>query len=322
MPSALLAFLCDAWGKQKGRIIVAAISALGISVACLAAIISSKSPAAPRQMVAARTTSIVPHQLTQKNYRLLHQAEQILTASCMRRRGFRYLPIPFSSQAEPGPLSMYFISSVTWARRNGFGDQVGSESNADPNSNYINHLSPSRQNAYGVAMYGFGPGLPNVQIAIPQGGVVGHGSYGCQAVADGKLYGNFRAWFDAYTIVGNLKPASAGEVINNPQYKRALTRWAHCIRARGYAWSSPADAAATFQQRLTPGHLIPAEKRAAVTAARCDSATGLTSTTSRLAASYVSSLREHYQREVNAYRRLQLEAIPVAHSVILSNRKG
>jgi hypothetical protein len=169
-------------------------------------------------------------------------------------------------------------------------------------------------------MYGLALGLPTVQIAIPQGGVVGHGADGCQAEAAGKLYGNFREWFDAYTIVGNLKPASVGEVINSPQYEEALKRWAQCIRAKGYAWSSPAGAAVAFQRRSTPGHLSPAEIRAAVAAARCDSGTGLTATTSRLAASYASSLRKHYQLEVNAYRRLQLEAIPVAHSVILSDR--
>ena len=157
---------------------------------------------------------------------MLYQAEQILTGECMRQHGFQYWPIPYGGQVSPASQGYpYLVMSISWAARNGFGNDSLTHAGPDPNQQYVDHLSAARQAAYGLALFGLSPNGPQVRVAIPQGGVIGHSTDGCQASAEGTLYGNFREWFQASTIMGNLELASQSQVTNDPEYKGAVTRW-------------------------------------------------------------------------------------------------
>lgn len=280
------------------------------------------SPAPPQAAAGPHGTRPGPSQLsishTENDHSPVYRAEQQLTRDCMRQHGFEYWTVPFGGQAPNSQESAYFISSVTWARKNGFGSNPPTQvSVPDPNRHYYEHLSPQRQAAYSIAIFGLGPDSPHVQVVIPQGGTVGHSEAGCQAAAEAKLYGNFNAWFRAYTIMDNLKPVWQSQVMNDAMYKRGLTGWARCMRAKGYTWASPAQAVAAFQSRRQPEQ-DPTEIRAAVAAAKCAASGGLAATVDHLNTFFSNTLRNKYRSEVFAYRRLQLEAIPVAQAITRS----
>lgn len=250
---------------------------------------------------------------------LIYEAEQILTSDCMRRESFKYWPVSFSGQSPSAQQqSPYFISSASWAQRNGFGRNPATSSDSlDPNRYYFNHLSARRQAEYELKLFGLSPNAAQVQVAIPQGGMIGHSQDGCQAAAERKLYGNFRVWFTASTVVGNLKPTWQAQVMGNSQFKSSVIRWARCMQIRGYTWSSPADAASAF--RLPPETRPPQQEiRAAVASAWCAMSTKLAETARRLNAFYEHALLAKYQSEVVTLQRLQLQAVPFARAITKS----
>lgn len=314
--SAKLPRLSDA---PRRHIVPIAAGILGITaIAVLASITVARLIPSPRNAPNARTgwSAPLPLAVTPHSERLLYDAEQILTGDCMRRQDFKYWPIPFSGPMPAAQQSPYFISSVAWAQRNGFGKTPSTHSaGPDPNRYYFDHLASGRQTAYGLRLFGLSPHAAQVQVAIPLGGVIGHSQDGCQASAERNLYGNFGEWFRASTVVANLKPTWQAQVVGNPRYKSAVIRWARCMQTEGYTWSSPADAATAF--RLPPEIRPPKQEiHAAVASAWCAMNTNLAAITRRLNASSANTLRAKYRSEVTALRRLQLQAIPVAQAII------
>lgn len=260
-----------------------------------------------------------PKEVTAQDVRLLYQAEQILIRDCMGQHGFRYWVSLLSDQTPDGPQFPFVIDNVAWARQHGFGSsQSAGTLGSDPNTAYYEHLPPGRQGSY-IADVDGSEGSQAVQVTMPAGYVLGHSSRGCQAWAEGKLYGNYQEWFAAVNVTDSLQPLAQAQVLNDPRYLGAVTQWARCMRASGYSYSSPAGAAAAFREPSNP-RFRQAGIRAAVAEAKCANSTVLAATARRLATSYADILGKKYRQEVDVYRRLRLDAVPVARAVARSGR--
>jgi hypothetical protein len=251
---------------------------------------------------------------TSQQAALLYSAEQVLIGDCMRGHGFRYWPLPYTGP--PVPHFHYAISNVRQAREHGFGSQPAAQG-ADPNARYLSGLPAGRKAAYGVVLNGPGPGGPGWLVTLPQGGELGQSKDSCQTAAESRLYGDFPAWFRAETITDDLPYLWIGRVMSSPRYQRELTRWARCMRSRGYPFTSPDVAQVAFG--VSAGqHLRPAEIKAAVAAAHCTGMTRLNSVARQLVSSYGKAVRRQYRKEVSRYSQLSLSAVPRAIKVVRS----
>jgi hypothetical protein len=233
----------------------------------------------------------------------LATAEQDLIAECMHARGFRYWPQAPGSSRYLQPL-FAMPPGVAVARKHGF----GSPAPADPNGAYVETLSVSAQSAYAVAVNGPMDSGPQVTVAIPQGGVMGHSAQGCQAIADNRLYGNFPRWYAASTIVGEVQAMLQSEVAGSRPMTAVTNRWRSCVAARGHHWVS------LMQPEISPGPGSSA-RRAAVADAICAAATHISSVAYRVAGTYAKKLDAQYRKELNAYQVMQQDAVPRAKKV-------
>jgi hypothetical protein len=230
-------------------------------------------------------------------------AEQDLISGCMRTRGFRYWPEVSGSSRYLQPLFV-MPPSVDAARKHGF----GSPAPADPNAAYVKTLSKSAQSAYTVAMNGPMDSGPQVTVAIPQGGVMGHSAQGCQAVADNRLYGSFREWYAASTMAGEVQAVLQSEVAGSRPMTAVTNRWRSCAAARGYHWASLTQP----EIARRPGS---SSRRAAIADAICAAATHISSAAYRVAGPYAKKLDAEYRKELNAFEVMQQNAVPLAQQV-------
>jgi hypothetical protein len=228
-------------------------------------------------------------------------AEQDLISGCMRARGFRYWPQASGSSRYLQPLFL-MPPSVDAARKHGF----GSPAPADPNGAYVETLSESAQSAYAVAVNGSMDSGPQVTVTIPQGGVVGHSTQGCQAMAENRLYGSFPRWYAASTIVGEVQAMLQSKVAGS--MTTVTNRWRSCVAARGYHWVSLTQP----EIAPSPGSSI---RQAAVADAICATATHISSVAYRVAGPYAKKLDAEYRKELNAYQVMQQDAVPLAREV-------
>lgn len=293
-------------GRRLAAVAVAVILAGGLTSAGLAlAAVTGTRP--QRADGPARQAGF----LTAADARLLNSAEQILIRTCMAQHGFRYWPVPLPSD----PQFPYLNNSVAWARRHGFGrEPTGLQQAVSAGNRYLSQLPAARRQAYGVALNGVGPGGPGVTAALPQGGgLVGQNTGSCRTRAQTQLYRDFRVWFQAKVVTDNLPAIWQSQVLGHPGYRHAVRRWAACVRAAGYRYSSPLSAAFEPTAESRPR---PPEIRLAVTDARCVRGAGLDSVGRRLSAHYARPLQARYGAEISAGRRLSLAALPRARAIV------
>ncbi|MGH3157807.1 MAG: hypothetical protein ACRDNF_14690 [Streptosporangiaceae bacterium] len=230
-------------------------------------------------------------------------AEQDLISGCMRARGFRYWPQVQGSSRYMQPL-FAMPPSVAAARKHGFGPAAP----ADPNDAYVNALGRSRQSGYAVALSGSMDSGPQVTVAIPQGGVMGHSAEGCEAMAENRLYGSFHKWYAASTLVGEVHAILQSEVADSRLMTAAVNRWRSCVAARGYHWADLA------QPEFAPD-LGANPSQAAVADAICAAATHISSVAYSVAGPYAEKLDAEYRKELDAYQVMQQGAMPLAREV-------
>jgi hypothetical protein len=246
---------------------------------------------------------------------LLINAEQVLIRKCMQRQGFVYWSLS-AQQAYPAVRFPYVITSVSWARRHGFSDNLEFPVSADPNQRYYSKLSNSQQAAYSNALVGR-PNAPAVTTPLPSGGILGHSNDGCQAAADAELYGSYQAWFKASSVVLDLPTLWQSMVLSSRQYISAVSVWSGCMRQRGYRYASPADASAAFRNSTSPQSQLTAI-RAAVAEALCADSTGLTRVATHLNQQFAAQVTRKFHSSLNAEWRLERRALPRARRVLRS----
>ena len=265
-----------------------------------------------------------PARLSAADSQRLYLAEQILIRRCMKHLGFRYWIVPFGDLPAMTPREALAIPSLTAAKIHGFHPASASRPfNQAPADAYYSMLSPRRRAAWTGAITGDPGGarrIPAVQVRLPQGLVMGHSRLGCVASAEGRLYGDYRAWFAAENTVQALRAMALQAVPHARTYVRATRRWSRCLSSRGYTAASPPQfrSAVTRRTRTYP---TAREIAAATASAACAGSTGLARVALDLQRHYWNGLARHYRKEISTYRKLAVAALPVAESIIVEEHK-
>ncbi|GHG54383.1 hypothetical protein [Streptomyces griseocarneus] len=254
--------------------------------------------------------------------RLLHDAEQLLLRSCMRRAGFDYHPVP--SEASPtGDRSfpyesvLYVLDDPVRAKADGYGRDARQHlrelARHDPNRRYFLSLPPRRRAQALVTANG--PSPDGVRATLPTGGVVQRSDRGCVSTAQRRLYGDLRAWFQHSNTVRTLDSLRRARVMADPRYTDGLTAWAHCMRRAGHPYTSPDRTRAAALSTTDP---MPREQETALALAeaRCARRSGLAGLARRLDEHYGTALRRQYRRDIDLKVRLEAQALPRARAVI------
>ncbi|MEE1943293.1 hypothetical protein V1L54_28470 [Streptomyces sp. TRM 70361] len=269
--------------------------------------------------------------LTAEELRTLDRAELILTARCMRARGFWYdsdasgsAPPAEQTARNPGRrIFPYGINDVAWARTHGFGEAGAGERHGRPsparnaNLRYFEGLSPKRQKEYQVSLGG--TRAQTVSVRLTNGYTIQGSKDGCMSEAQHLLYGDFTTWYRASTIVNNLDAESSPKIFEDPAYKKAVSRWSSCMAGAGHPADSPQELRERFVERfgeLPEESREAVERRLAVAEAKCVRATGLARTGTVLEERYAEQERAFRRAEIETRHRMRLDALPRAADIV------
>ncbi len=275
---------------------------------------AAREPAVPRLAVADRPGE-PPREPTPAELRLLHDAEQVALRDCMKRHGFTTYPVPYAPVPEAKDFP-YALDDLAWARRHGYGTDLEQRARqlkgASPNGRYFKSLpAPKRQQAV-LALNG--DRTPELRATLPGGGVVARSDDGCTSESERVVYKDLRTWYQAKRVAQALANQRREKVGTDPAFVAGVARWATCLRAAGYPYKTPADARAAGGMAHKPLARA-AEIRLAVADATCVEQTGLGRTARELDARYGSEIATS-NRDVTAYRRLALDALPRARTIV------
>lgn len=254
---------------------------------------------------------------TREGLRTLHDAEQLLIQSCMKRHGFRTWPTPFENPV-PGAEYPYVITDLDWARRHGYGSdiqqRVGELMRSDPNRRYFDSLSPERRTTAITILSG--PRPARLIAKLPGGSVVRRSSAGCLSEAERDLYGDLRTWYTVKKITDNLYGFRVKQVITDADYKRSVKDWSSCMRKNGHTYATPGQARGSALAAVADGGGRSDETRTAVDETRCAADSGLIGTVRRLDEKYQRSIDIQYREEISTRRELETAALPRANEVL------
>lgn len=282
-----------------------------VAIAAAFALCACASPAAPNHPSAKTpATGPAPRELTDAEKGTLYDAEQELIKSCMQRKGFKIWVTKYAKLPHD-PQFPYVLDNVAWAKAHGYGsDQrklVEAVRTNDPNTKYFNSLSAEERTAATAAFNG-SMTSPRIVVTTPDGMSVSHSNEGCMAEAEQELYGDFAAWYREKKVVESLTPLWAQRVLNDPEFVRAVSEWARCMRNAGYDYTTPENARSGALSRDNPmGHT--GETSTAVAEATCANKTPLSQTSRRLDRRYRTLVYGQYQSDVSRYQQLQLSAL-------------
>ncbi|MEU2242698.1 hypothetical protein ABZ572_25190 [Streptomyces sp. NPDC018338] len=248
---------------------------------------------------------------------LLRHTEQVLVERCMRAKGFSY-----RAGARPTPdesLTVgYLLTDAAWARRNGYGSRIAARVLAarktDPNPLYVDGLPPERRAAYRRALDG-GAGARTLSVEAPGGGTIGRRLGGCEETAQNRLYGDPAAWFRAAKTATNLTRLYVSKLSRDPEFTSAQAAWAACMRRAGHPYATPSAARDALPTSGPEATDFAAEVRLATAEAECAGSSGFARTGTALERRYVDGLRGEYGDELDAYARLEHEALVRARSL-------
>ncbi|MGW1561279.1 hypothetical protein ACWCQ1_32800 [Streptomyces sp. NPDC002144] len=280
------------------------------------------APTARQTATAAAAASRLPD-LTWAEGLRVSDAEQRLTAQCMRRHGFRFWEERTLSLTESRPVG-YVQDDVVWAREHGYGSRIMAKEDRarlrNPNLAYRGTLPPARRIAYDAAMDG-GREAALLKSRAPSGGTITKQSGGCAAEAEKKLYGDPAAWFRTDTTVSNLRPLYVDKLLRDRQFTAAVRAWSRCMGRAGHSYPDP-DAArqatrdhAAGQSRAEEARSFAAETRIAVADATCARSVSLRSVGERREAHYVGELRGKYGAALDTYRQIGRRALARAERI-------
>lgn len=255
-------------------------------------------------------------EISRHELNLLDIAEQTLERECMERSGFRLWVTP--RDAVSGPLNFpYVLDNVDYAAQQGYGTRLrqleDERARTDPNTVYFESLPADRKAALVAAANGAAP--IGLEANLPNGMVVRHSDQGCSAEAQRRLYGDLRAWYQARKTAEALPGIRRGLVTADPELHRALPAWSNCMRERGHSYRSPEDIRVALPQPDQPG-AHETEVRLAVAEATCAKQTGLAETVRELDRHYAATLGHEFHRDLDAMRRMQFTALPLARAVV------
>ncbi|GII78081.1 hypothetical protein Sru01_30630 [Sphaerisporangium rufum] len=277
----------------------------------------SYPPAQPVSVRAVHASIDTLRPLTEQEKDLLHDAEKLLTRSCMESRGFKMWIFPRRPTPEDRDFP-YVIDDVQWASRHGYGGDIQARRDqvraSDPNRRYFDGLSPARRQSALDALHG-SRSAGRIEVKAPNGMIVGRIDDGCVARAQRELYGDLRTWFRVTTVTDMLKGIGQRQVIADAAFTESTKRWSTCMREKGLDYADPHEARSSY---ATPGNTAPPDEsiRAAVAEAGCAASSGLAATARRLDQKYSARLLQAYRNEARTRMLLEFEALKRARSIV------
>ncbi|GII75830.1 hypothetical protein Sru01_08120 [Sphaerisporangium rufum] len=255
--------------------------------------------------------------LSERDKDVLHEAEQLLTQSCMSERGFRTWVVPRVPIPEDRDFP-YVVDDVLWARAHGYGSEMAGRRDqyrrSDPNRRYFEGLSPQEKGRAADALHGRRGGR-QLRVTVPSGLTFARLTDGCTAQAQQELYRDLPRWFRASTITDALAETNRAEVFTEKEFKESVKDWSACMTERGFSYATPAESRRRFDTPAGPAARR-AEIRTAVAEAGCAASSGLADTAHRLAQRYDDHLRARYAGEFATRQRLEQAALPRAQAIV------
>lgn len=255
--------------------------------------------------------------LTEREKDVLHEAEQLLTRSCMSERGFRTWVVPRVPLPEDRDFP-YVVDDARWAGTHGYGSEIQKRRDrirsSDPNRRYFESLSPDGKKRAADALHGRRGGR-RLQVTVPNGMTLARFVDGCTARAQEELYGDLPGWFRASTITNALGDMGRAGVFAEKEFKESVRDWSACMKRRGFRYATPSHARQAFG---TPAGTASRkeELRTAVAEAGCAVSSGLSATARRLEQRYGDRLRDEYAGEFETRLRLERAGLPRARLVV------
>ncbi|WP_328901971.1 MULTISPECIES: hypothetical protein [unclassified Streptomyces] len=246
----------------------------------------------------------------------ISDATEVLTGRCMNRAGFRYWTSTRLSLEESRPLD-YVNDDVDWAAEHGYGSRIQEKTDkarrANPNGNYRAGLSPQRRDTYDKALDG-GRNATFLTTEVPTAtgtGRIGKRLGGCSAQAEKRLYGDPATWFRVNKTVSNLTSLYVPRITRDEKFTAALADWSRCMGRAGHPYPDPPaaqEAVARQAAELPRAKAFEAEKRVAVTEARCARESSLAAVTREREKHYRAALPARYREQIDVHRRLEHQA--------------
>jgi len=250
--------------------------------------------AAPEPEAEAKLAHLSELDRTADQDQLLWTAEEGLVESCMRKRGFTYLPNP--KDVDPDAYRDQPQTSrgdVEAARSRGYGlvEQIqrgdAPVTQVDRNAEALTHMTVTERNAFlealrGPAISAADPTMQSMVVSVPLPG--GGSAYwyrdSCFAQARRQLYGeNFEDNEIGYSREF-LRAAMLARADEDQEYKDSLETWRNCMRGQGFSEDRPASAANRLvkqyhQGRMSLNELHTQEVQIATADAQCYAKAGL-----------------------------------------------
>ncbi|MDX3632324.1 hypothetical protein OG920_36910 [Streptomyces europaeiscabiei] len=253
-----------------------------------------------------------------------NDAQQRLTAQCMKRHGFTYWEDRTLTLQESRPVR-YVQDDVAWALTYGYGGRIDAKSQEvredNPIGTYRQSLSPSRRDAFDIALDG-GDDARLLTAPLPGGGEIRKRVGGCTEEAERKLYGDPAAWFRTSKVAAGLNALYADDLLKDRQFSAAVQAWARCMTKAGQPYKDPQaarDAARVNTSRLGAARAdeaFAAERRTALADATCARETSLRAVVSARETHYQDRLRDRYGKDLDTYRNLGRQAYDRAVRIV------
>ncbi|MER6678029.1 hypothetical protein [Streptomyces sp. NPDC000983] len=265
-----------------------------------------------------------PPALTWQQELRTSDAQQHLTAECMRRQGFTYWEDRTLTLQESRPVR-YVQDDVAWARTHGYGGRIDAKSQQaredNPLGGYLRRMSAPRRAAFDTALDGGGDARI-LTAPLPGGGEIRKRSGGCMEEAERELYGDPAQWFRSGKTATGLNALYGADLMNDPQLTDRLRAWARCMKKAGQPYDDPQaarDAVRVDTSRLGTGRAdeaFAAERRTAVADATCARATSLKAVATARETYYQDRLRDRFGKDLDTYRTLGRQAYDRAVHIV------
>lgn len=292
--------------------VLRSVLAVVLLAGCAGSAAAGSGTAAPRP--SAKAVPAPARSLSSSERAMVHLAQERLVSRCMRAKGLTYHAVgPSSAELEAEAAGVleraYGSDNVERARRAGYGPSrlprtaaAGDPVRDHPNTRLVQSMSPARQRAYTVALFG-GPG-DMVTLDLPGGTRLSVSVAGCVAEARKSLYGDVRRYLRLQFLVENIGGDAVRRVLKDPRYARAVAAWRACMAGDGYRYREATDA-----------HAAMADRRTAVRDATCNRSARVAVTGRQLHEEAATTLAAEREGDIQAYRELQATALRRARAL-------
>lgn len=264
--------------------LIGLLAAVALGAGCTSQSGSSGTETALASAELASLHSLAQASETSTQLRKVHEE---LVRRCMVAKGSPYVIGYVPSQYSYTP---YRGLSVDEASQLGYRGLLGHTPEGDAADERIQKLQDSMTPAEidkQILDLSGDPSSPRESVRVGDS-EVSYPTVGCQYEADQKLFGDVRAWNQAWLTVSRAGIETSAQVEASPLVKAAGARWAGCMASENRVYDAPGDAMAAGVSMSSVDENggrryngpTPAEKALAVADATCRASTGYDATLS------------------------------------------